>query len=242
MGLPCVRSSPLVIEKRGIPVFKLVIHEEARRLGVAHPVACAIQPVRVTPSDAALDGDIRDLLQILANAPDTILSRPEVRGFGELFSCMGYPKQKPAGQRLIESFQRKGFKRISNVVDSYNVASALFGSGLGMHDASKLTGDIHISRASGTEIIVPMFKSAGERVTTGDLLYSSGDRPLAWLGKRDVDSDEFKVTDTTEALLLVVLGNAATDEHYNKAACQKAFDLIRLTCPDAQITFLERVS
>lgn len=221
---------------------RLVVHEDARQLGIVHPVACIIHPVRVSPSSTELDSDVDALMKTLTDAPDTILARPEVRGFNELFARLGHPKQKPAGQRLVESFQRKGFKRFNNIVDSYNVASALYGAGLGLHDAGKITGDITVFRAAGTETIIPMFKTAAERVTTGDLVYSSGERLLAWLGKRDVDSDEFKVADETRALLLISLGNAATDERYNNAACQTAYNLIRLTCQEARIKFLDTVS
>ena len=178
------------------------------------------------------------------------MQRPEVRGFDELFARMGYRKQTPAGRRLVEGFRKRGFKRYGNVIDAYNLASAWFGSGLGMHDAARLTGDVRVFRATGSEQIVPLFKTEPANVVRGDLVYADGgpagdpgdgggERLLAWLGQRDVDSDAYKVRDDTTSLLLVALGNAATSEDYNREACLKAVELIRRTCPEATAEFLE---
>jgi DNA/RNA-binding domain of Phe-tRNA-synthetase-like protein len=226
----------------------LVVHEDAAELGIRHPVACVIRNVRVADADGVLDGEIDRLVETLRTAPETILERPEVRGFDELFARMGYRKQTPAGRRLVEGFQKRGFKRYGNLIDAYNLASAWFGSGLGMHDASLLTGDVHVFRATGHEQIVPLFKTEPVGVVRGDLVYGEGEgdgeaggggRLLAWLGQRDVDSDAHKVQDGTTSLLLVALGNAATPEDYNRGVCLKAVELIQRTCPEATAGFLE---
>jgi len=226
----------------------LIVHEDAVQLGIVHPVACTITRVRVSADSHSLTPRIEELMNLLARSPETILSRPEVLGFTELFVRMGYPKQKPAGQRLIESFIRNGFKSFNNVVDAYNIVSASFGSGLGMHDMAKISEQVHVFRAGADEQIVPMFKSDPVKVQAGDLVYAcrppsaEGDKRLiAWLGKRDVDSDEFKVMDESVSLLLIALGNRATSREYNREACQTVFDLIRLSCPDAGLTYLDVV-
>jgi DNA/RNA-binding domain of Phe-tRNA-synthetase-like protein len=224
----------------------LVVHEDAVALGISHPVACVIRNVRVADADGVLDGEIDRLMETLRTAPETILERPEVQGFDELFAGMGYRKQTPAGRRLVEGFQKRGFKRYGNLIDAYNLASAWFGSGLGMHDAARLSGDVRVFRATGHERIVPLFKTEPADVVKGDLVYAEGeprgggdDRLLAWLGQRDVDADAYKVRDETTALLLVALGNAATSEDYNRGACLKALELIQRTCPEAAAAFLE---
>jgi DNA/RNA-binding domain of Phe-tRNA-synthetase-like protein len=226
------------------------VHEDAVQLGVKHPVAFLISNVSVQSNGAdALRDEVSALMAVLKEQPEAITSRPEVRGFKELFARMGYPHQVPAGQRLIESLQRRGFRRYDNIVDAYNIASAWSGSGLGMHDARRILGDVHVYRASGREQIVPMFKSDWVRVVPGDLVYADRapraeggagpDRVIAWLGKRDVDSDDFKVREDTTSLLLVALGNDATSEYYNCTSCLKALELIRRTCPEATADALE---
>ncbi len=222
-------------------MIQLVIHESAAQLGIIHPVACIIQNVSVSSSPSTLDIEIAGLVQQLHTETEIILSRPEVHGFKELFARMGYPKQTPAGHRLIEGLQRRGFKSYNNIVDAYNITSALFGSGLGMHDAAAIIDDIHVFRADGNERIIPLFKTDPVDVTKGDLVYSTGGRLVAWLGKRDVDSEEFKVQDNTTTLLLVALGNEATAEEYNKAVCLKTLNLIQRTCSNATAHFLNVV-
>lgn len=220
-------------------MIKLIVHDDALQLGIIHPVACLIRKLRVSSDlSSSLIDEVEAMMNKLTNEPETFLSRPEVNGFKELFARMGYSKQIPAGHRLIESFRQRGFKSYNNIVDAYNIASALFGSGLGMHDATKITDDIHIFRASGMEQITPLFKSDSVKVSKGDLVYSSSDRILAWLGKRDLDSNDFKVTDDTGSVILIALGNAATSENYNRSVCLKVLNLIQRTLPSATIEFV----
>ena len=214
------------------------IHKDALELGICFPTVCMIQNVSVVQQVTALDDDISQLMQTLTSCPETILGRSEVRGFRELFAMMGYSKQLPAGERLIESFRRRGFKHFNNLIDAYNIASALFGAGIGMHNGSTLKTDMEVYRADGNEMIVPLFKSSKVTIKKGDLVYGQSLHPYAWLGERDVDSDEFKITDETTSLLLVVLGNAATSAAYNRDTCDKVFDLIKKTCPNAVAEFL----
>ena len=101
------------------------VHKDAFDLGIRHPAVCVIQNVRVLRNEGALDDEIAELMTVLSERPQTILSRSEVIGFRDLFAKMGYAKQVPAGQRLIESFQRRGFKKYNNLIDAYNIASRL---------------------------------------------------------------------------------------------------------------------
>ena len=107
-----------------------------------------------------------------------------------------------------------------------------------MHDGSTLKDDLQIYRAEGKEVIIPLFEELEMTVKRGDLVYTQWMRPYAWLGERDVDSDEYKVSDETTCLLLVALGNSATSAAYNRDACQKVLELIKKTCPEATAEFL----
>jgi DNA/RNA-binding domain of Phe-tRNA-synthetase-like protein len=161
---------------------------------------------------------------------------------------MGYQGQVPAGERLIESCRAKGFPYHNNIVDAYNIASITFGSGLGLHDASNIiSAEIHVCRAEGNESIVPIFKNKPVSVTRGDLIYGyaaddSRIVPLAWLGRRDVDADAFKVRHDSTSVLLVALGNGITSADYNRRACERAVTVMRLTCPDAAVQYLPVVT
>lgn len=222
-----------------------VLFESASEVGILNPVVALIRHVTVKAPSPELDGDIAMLLAERPNYWETILSKPEVKAYHDLFGGLGYPNQVPAGERLIGSIRGKGLNRYNNVVDAYNIASARFGSGIGMHDAGsflKASSDLFITRAGETQTIVPMFKTEQTSIPKGDLTYlfiEADTKILAWLGKRDVDSDQYKVTNNTDTLLLVVLGNSATSQDHNQAICQMVFQLLRKTNPTTTIEFLD---
>lgn len=212
---------------------QLIIHPSAYNLGISNPVAIVINDIVVSKNCIKLDKAIKDVEEKVVKESDDIINSDEVRGFKALFDRLGLEAQIPAGQRLINLIKKRGFKRHNNIVDAYNIVSALTASGLGMHDASHIE-NIEVFRASGEETIIPLFKKKELRVNHGDLVYSTNNKLLAWLGKQDVDSDEFKVTENTTSLVLIALGNEATSESYNKELCLKTFKYIQLTCSNAK--------
>src|ERR1051326_361257 len=194
-------------------MIHLVVHEDPYEIGIRNPIACLIRKISVQPTGGLLDSDVSDLMAHLRESA-AILETPEARGFEELFGRLGHHGTVPAGTRLVESLAKRGLTSHNNVVDACNIASALAGSGLGLHDAehvlsdihvvdacniaSALAGsglglhdaehvltDIHVRRARGDERIRPLFKTTVETTRAGDLIYGTVDRVMAWLGKRD---------------------------------------------------------
>lgn len=210
-------------------------------LGIKNPVVCVFRNIKVCNEPAsAHDKPIAELMKKIQDVGEEYLLKPEIRGYRDLFQAMGYPKVVPAGERVFTSFRDRGFKRFGNIIDAYNIMAVETASGLGMHDAQKfLEGEkpLKIWRAEGTERMIPMFKDKEQKVKKGDLNYGFRDDDetdvVAWLGKRDNDSDAWKVTEKTHSLLFVVLGNANTSEEYNHAVCEKTFEFIKMTCPEA---------
>lgn len=224
-------------------IQSLILHSSAVALGIVAPAACVIDRVEVMPSSAALDDAIAEVMKAVESAAHREGGLAEIEECRTVFRLMGYPDQVPAGERLRASFLQKGFKRINNVVDAYNVVSARYCAGLGMHDASKLNGarSIHVRRAHGDETIRPMFKDKESAIPAGDLIYGTAPhagQTIAWLGKRDVDGDDFKVTGDTTALLLIALGHAGTTRETNARRCEEVYQLIRSTSPAARIHFV----
>ena len=219
---------------------QLSIYPNAYDVGICNSIAIVIDNIIVKKNCVELNKYIKDAEDKVVRESNSIINSDEVKGFTELFNRLGLESQIPAGQRLINLIKKRGFKRHNNIVDAYNIVSALTASGLGMHDAS-LIGDIDVFRAFGEETIIPLFKKKEVKVNSGDLVYASGNKLLAWLGKQDVDSNEFKVTEHTTSLVLIALGNRATSKSYNKELCLKTFEYIKLTCPNAKYKFLDVV-
>lgn len=226
----------------------ICVYASARKIGIQNPVACIIDAVSVKDNSNELAGDIDDLMKNLSVNFEKVKCSSEYIGFSKLFESMGYSGQVAAGQRLVEGFLKNGFKNINNVVDAYNIVSARYGCGLGLHDADKVfekLSSIDIFLASEGDEIVPIFKTKSVKVRGGDLVYGGFSHPrslIAWLGKKDVDSDEYKVTSDTRSVLLVVTGNSETRYDYNKAICLEVFGLLLKSCPDARFVELETIT
>ena len=221
--------------------MKLLIDNEAKQIGIYNPVACIIDNIIIKNSSPELDGEINWLTNHLRNASKSILSQPEVKGFNNLFTNLGYPEQTPAGQRLIELILKRGINRYNNIIDSYNIVSALYGSGIGMHDFKDIDDDIYVRRALGHEKILPLFKNKNKKIPAGDLVYSTKDEIIAWIGKNDIDSDNFKIKNETHDILLVILGNKETSESYNLKILKKIISLISLSCSNIHLKILENI-
>src|SRR5690606_37250587 len=96
-------------------------------------------------------------------------------------------------------------------VDAYNVAATLFSSGIGAHDADKLRSDnIVVRRSVEGDVITPLFSDRAKRIQQGDLVDDDDGTPMAWLGRKDVDSDAYRVDDTTQRVVFVLLGRHDT--------------------------------
>jgi DNA/RNA-binding domain of Phe-tRNA-synthetase-like protein len=218
-------------------MIRLVVHEDAYEIGIRNPIACLIRKISVQPTGSLLNSEVSDLMAHLRE-PAAILEAPEAHGFEELFGRLGHHGTVPAGRRLVESLAKRGLTSHNNVVDACNIASALAGSGLGLHDAEHVLTDIHVRRACGDERIRPLFTTTIETTRAGDLIYGTADRVMAWLGKRDVDADDFKVTEDSRFLLLMVLGNERTSSEYNRDVCLNVVRLIRKTSPTVYAQFI----
>lgn len=218
---------------------QIVVKRNAHEMGIQNPVACLIEGLDVT-TDRVLNKEVTELESKIKDHGDEIVGKPEIKAFHEFYRKLGYPDQLPAGEQMIKLIQSEGLNRHNNVVDAYNLASAESGIGLSMHDTAQIDGDIVVRRATGGERILPIFESEVVTANAGDVVYGAGDL-LRLLGPIARDSDEFKVTESTESALLMALGNHETSHAQNRAVCERAFELISETNPDATIEYLEVV-
>lgn len=215
-------------------IRRVHISPAARALGIESPSAGVIYNVSAS-SEYPIEFS-RRLDEILSSvAPHS----DHAVGYRNIFKNMRYDAVVPAGERLLASFLANGFKRINTLVDAYNAISLKYAAGIGFHDADSMDADIVVDRAQGGEEITPLFQNKPRKIPAGDLVYSCGRRPIAWLGKRDVDSEEFKITDRTKAVLIVVLGNALTPTTMTTAMVREIFQLVAIACPNARLELQE---
>ncbi|MBS0273917.1 MAG: hypothetical protein JSR55_05840 [Proteobacteria bacterium] len=218
--------------------MQVIISKDAQALGIGQPIVATISGLNIDSSSDNLISTGQSTVAALRATLRERLAEPEVRGFRELFAKMGYDDLEPAGERLARTFIEKGFKSINSAVDAYNIVSLRWISGIGMHDVGGESGDITVYRSHGGEEIIPLFKDKPKPIKHGDLVYAINGAPLAWLGQKDVDSNAYRVTDTSTEVLLVVLGNRATSYDHNRSMAQECLELFKLANPAAQISYI----
>jgi hypothetical protein len=177
-------------------------------------------------------------LSVLQDSPSK-----ESEGYGELLSRLGYPNTMPAGMKLRNAIQRRGFPKVGVLVDATNLVAARYAAGIGLHRVEEADigagSNLVIWRAAGTETIIPAFSSETKRTPAGDLLYgwqhSGARKPIAWLGKKDVDSADRQIDSSTSIALLVVLGYPGATVGYPADICASILELLRRHRPEAAV-------
>ncbi|GAB5398962.1 MAG: hypothetical protein Aureis2KO_05470 [Aureisphaera sp.] len=220
-------------------MVNLKISKSVLDKGVSNPISGVIENVSVIESPMILMDEINTKLQYIASNKEQIVNSKYYRGFKQLFTALGYPNQQTAADRLIEQYTKKPFKSINNLVDSYNIVSALYGYPIGLHDANKIKSDIKIDLASDHETIIPMFRNSQKKVKPNDLIYKDDNGILCWMGKRDIDSDLYKVDKKTSEVFIMCMGNPITDHSENQYILEIIFKILKISCPDAKLVMSE---
>ncbi len=213
------------------------VTDDVRALGI-NPVGCHIRNLDVQAETDALDAEINEINQLTGDASEVVES-DVVSGSRELFRRLGRPDQEPAGEQLVKLIEARGFNRNNNVVDAYNIVGARSGAIMGMHDAGDISGPITVRRTDGGETMLPIFHEELETAAEGDLIWESQERILALLGPISRDAAPFKVTNDTTEVVIMVPGNPTMSEADGRALCQQTFELIKRTCPSAEMEFLD---
>ncbi len=115
--------------------------------------------------------------------------------------------------------------RISNVVDIVNLASAHHKIPIGLIDASKIEGMLQIRQAMPNEIFT---RIGGERkVCRGREIVLSDDTKIVCFGFATHDSNDTKVTDTTETIFVIMYGAPAVSMEYLETSTYDTLVLLR---------------
>ncbi|MDI3389359.1 hypothetical protein QIS99_24635 [Streptomyces sp. B-S-A8] len=138
---------------------------------------------------------------------------PVPPGYADLFAVLGYPDTVPAGARLRELAATRELRSHGLVVDVVSAATLFHGGGIGLHQLpdEDAEADFLVTRAKGSERMVPAFSKKSRPVPEGDLLYGAAHpdgrfHPYAWLGRRDCDAADRQLTEDSRRALLVALG------------------------------------
>ncbi len=225
----------------GVNVIKprLIIQKSASDLGINNACAAVISNVTVS-DDQSFMGVLQSNLNHVASHLNSLISNSVYEGFSRQLKKLGYENTVSANEKLLRRFISKGAQPINNIVDAYNAVAIRHGVSIGVHTYHHQE-DIHVFRSEQPRNFRPLFAKKDITIPTGDLVYSCGDVPLASIGKVDADAHEFRLTQDSSNLLVVVLGHDETPGAFNRSIIEELIDMLRQKMPSLNHYFLETV-
>lgn len=196
--------------------MKLSISSAAKQAGVSHALLLVIDGLKIGESTSDFVQRCQCQLKELPDLEQYNL------GMKSIIKNTTGKNKRTAGDSLRKNFKKNGFRPINNVVDAYNEASIYFGLGIGGHSLNSHDDQIIIDLANESEQIKPLFNDEIVDIEKGQLIYRIGSKPMAWIGSKDVDSDDFKITNETTKCMFVIFGH----DHVTEAEVHEVSDRI----------------
>jgi len=184
------------------------IDSNAASAGITHALFLTVSGIIVSPSRE----EFKSKCQKTVSGPVPSNTENFNNGMREVIQLTtGKSEFKTAGEKLRKNFSERGFRTINNIIDSYNEAAYFYGLGIGGHDITNANknGNLNVTLSSGDESIIPLFESKNKKIKCGELIYKLDNKTVAWIGSKDVDSDEFRIGDDTSKCLFVILGHSS---------------------------------
>jgi DNA/RNA-binding domain of Phe-tRNA-synthetase-like protein len=173
-------------------------------------MVCAIEATPAEPDEAGQAAYDRLFDEVLAQlrqrerdrvSPPTL---PALLAFQERYRGRSKPVELPPA-RLARALLQGKFKRISPVVDVYNLWSAREGLCIGAFDAGRIRGTISVRRTRGDEHFHPIGSPEPKPVEAGGFAYvDEAGEVLCWLDVRQGEAT--KLTPASQAALLLIEG------------------------------------
>ncbi|AVF38258.1 phenylalanine--tRNA ligase beta subunit-related protein [Rahnella sikkimica] len=182
------------------------INESASKAGITHALFLVVRGLVCSPSKSEF---VSHCNEIVATEMVGDLQRFN-EGFRQvIYNTTGRDNFSTAGENLRDNFKERGFRSINNIVDAYNEAAFFYGIGIGGHDICNvdLSSKIEVTLATDNDFITPLFQKKEKKIVSGELIYKAGDKNMAWIGSKDVDSDDFKISPKSTDCIFVILGH-----------------------------------
>ncbi len=158
----------------------------------------------------------------------TLKDEPIIRAYRDFYWSIGIDptKIRPSSEALLRRIlQSKPFPEINNVVDAYNLASAMTMISIGAYDLDKITGELSLDISHGEEFI----GIGGKRLTTkGEIVVRDEEKIINIFPYRDADYT--KVTESTRKVLFLFSGVKGIERDYLLKARDTTLDIVRRFC------------
>jgi|Deesub1362A_J573_1020465.scaffolds.fasta_scaffold03376_5 DNA/RNA-binding domain of Phe-tRNA-synthetase-like protein len=166
----------------------------------------------------------------------SLKDNPVVRAYRDFYWRIGIDptKLRPASEALVRRILAgKPLPEINNLVDAYNLASALTLIPIGAYDAGKVKGELIIRTSNGESFVGIGGK---ELVTKGEIVLSDEEKILSIYPYRDADAT--KITAATRAATVVLCGVKGIERDYLRQSAEKTQEIISRFVPcDAKLHY-----
>jgi DNA/RNA-binding domain of Phe-tRNA-synthetase-like protein len=156
---------------------------------------------------------------------------PILQGFKQMHEKIKHSNRETtaAPAKLFQILERNGvFPHVNLLVDIYNLISAETRLAMGVHDCAKISGNVTLRPANGTESFIPI-GTPELKARPGDYAYIDGNNDIiCWLEVRQ--HEKTKVTLDTTRCFYVIQGNAVTTPEYIRTTTSKLIDLTQTFC------------
>jgi len=213
--------------------FTFTVSPEVRALGIKN-VCFVLRDFRNRECEPEFDAIRREAIRELKQSwtRERLKTDPILLGFRKLHEVVGRSNKKyiASTEKLLTLLLETGdLPRVNLLVDIYNLVSAQTGLSLGSHDIDKVVGGIHLRMTEGTETFIPMGETEPKPVGAGEYAYiDEADRILCRLEVRQADAT--KITLDTHNCILIIQGNAATDEATLRRTADELIALVKRFC------------
>ncbi len=232
---------PIYANTYGVNSMKsrLIIKKSASDLGINNACAAVIEDITVS-NDQSFLGVLKTNLHHVASHLHELESNVIYGGFGRQLRKLGYDNTVSANEKLLRRLIAKGVYPINNIVDAYNAVAVRHGVSIGVHTYHQ-QDNVYVMRSDKPRAFRPLFAKKDVTIPVGDIVYTCGEQPLASIGKVDADAHEFRLTEASSSLLVVVLGHDDTPLEFNQAVIAEFVDTLRQTMPALRHHYLETV-
>lgn len=171
--------------------------------------------------------EIRKDLTISSIENDEIL-----KGFWKLHERIGKTSKNdvPSSVALLTLLlTTEGMPNINLIVDIYNLVSLKTKLSLGAHDIDKITGNVTLKLADGSESFLPIGYTFPKKISKGEYAYiDDANDVLCRMEIKQVEKT--KVTEVTKDCLYIIQGNENTSNEQIKEAVELLTDLTTKYC------------
>ncbi len=192
-------------------------------------VSSHLDGLRVRMSDAQLealiDGAVRELREKYTNL-SMIKSHPILSAYRHLLRSTVDPNIDSSVTGLIQRIIKgRPFPKINNVVDACNLALLQTFVAMGVFDTDRIMGEVALRFANKGETFREMGKDRVTVLRGGEVVIADAEKVFSIPTYRD--AEETKTSDTTQGVLLFVMG---VEEVETRAAAKLATQYIGLFC------------